>query len=142
MIQEFLMNKLKPLLPDLEWTVDYKTADDNTGTVYYEGGGQPDQYDVPTRYPRYMVYLSSSDWDYAQYAAQVVFDSLHKFQNQIVTVNFYKNGNVVASKSYRVFLITAASDPLPLGVENDVMDYSVNFDVTLTEIKEENNYGT
>ncbi|OAK70095.1 hypothetical protein [Lederbergia galactosidilytica] len=137
MIQEFLMNRLQPLLPDLEWTVDYKTADDNTGTVYYEGGGQPDQYDVPTRYPRYMVYLSSSDWDYVQYAAQVVFDSLHKLQNQIVKVDFYSKGNVVASKSYRVFLIIAASDPNPLGVDNDVMDYSVNFDVTLTEIKEE-----
>lgn len=137
MIQDFLMNKLKPLLPDLEWSVDYrfKKPGKSTGTVYYEGGGQPGQYDVPTRYPRYMVYISSSDWDYAQYAAQVVFDSLHKLKNETVEVEFYKDGNVVATKSYRVFFIAAASDPLPLGVESDVMDYSVNFDVTLVEIK-------
>lgn len=137
MIQEFLMNKLKPLLSDLEWTVDYKTADDNTGTVYYEGGGKPGEYDVPIRYPRYMVYISSSDWDYAEYAAQAVYDRLHKLANESVIVEFKKDGNVVATKSYRVFLMTATSEPLPLGVENDVMDYSVNFDVTLTEIKEE-----
>lgn len=131
------MKKLQLILPDLEWTVDYKTANDNTGTVYYEGGGKPGEYDVPTRYPRYMVYISSSDWDYAEYAAQAVFDALHKLENEYVTVEFEKDGNVVATKSYRVFLVKAASEPIPLGVENDVMDYSVNFDVTLVENKEE-----
>ncbi|WP_342512794.1 hypothetical protein MKY34_19635 [Sporosarcina sp. FSL K6-1522] len=134
MIQSFLKEKLKKLLPDLTWTVDYKTANDNTGTVYYEGGGKPAEYDVSTRYPRYMVLLSSSDWEYAEHAAQVVFDSLHKIMHETVQVDFFKNGDVVATKRYRVFLITAASEPLPLGVENDVMDYSVNFDVTLMEI--------
>lgn len=137
MIQYHLMQKLKLILPDLEWTVDYKTASDNTGTVYYEGGGSPEIYDVPIRYPRYMVYISSSDWDKAEYAAQAVYDALHKLTNESVTVEFEKDGNVVATKSYRVFLIKAASEPLPIGVENNVMDYSVNFDVTLVENKEE-----
>ncbi|WP_339233811.1 minor capsid protein [Oceanobacillus sp. FSL W7-1281] len=137
MIQYHLMKKLQPILPDLEWTFDYKTANDNTGTVYYEGGGTPEKYDVPIRYPRYMVYISSSDWDYAEYAAQAVYDALHKLTNESVTVEFKKDGNVVATKSYRVFLIKAASEPLPIGVEHDVMDYSVNFDVTLVENKEE-----
>lgn len=137
MIQDFLMNKLKPLLPDFEWTVDYvfKKPGKSTGTVYYEGGGQPSLYDVLMRYPRYMVYISSSDWDYAQHAAQTVFDLLHNIAGQTVEVDFYKDENVVARKSYHVFSITAASDPLPLGVENGAMDYSINFDVTLVEIK-------
>ncbi|MFD1066690.1 hypothetical protein [Oceanobacillus locisalsi] len=137
MIQYHLMKKLQLILPDLEWTVDYKTANDNTGTVYYEGGGSPGIYDVPIRHPRYMVYVSSSDWGYAEYAAQTVHDTLHKIFNEPVTVEFMKNGNVVATKSYRVFLIKSASEPLPLGVEHDKMDYSVNFDVTLVENKEE-----
>lgn len=135
MIQTFLKDKLQALLPDLTWTASFRTANDNTGTVYYEGGGQPAQYDVPTRYPRYMVYISSSDWKYAEYAAETVFQTLHKFKNEIVEVKFYKGGNVVATKSYRVFLITAAGDPIDLGVTNDVRDFSINFDVTLTEIK-------
>ncbi|CEI81306.1 hypothetical protein BN997_01124 [Oceanobacillus oncorhynchi] len=137
MIQYHLMQKLQPILPDLEWTVDYKTADDNTGTVYYEGGGSPGEYDVPTRFPRYMVYISSSDWGYAEYAAQVVHDALHKLTNESVIVEFFKDGNVVATKSYRVFFIKAASEPIPLGVANDKMDFSVNFDVNLVENKEE-----
>lgn len=137
MIQYHLMQKLQPILPDLEWSVDYYTEKDNTGVVYYEGGGSPGIYDVPIRHPRYMVYISSSDWDYAKYAAQVVYDALHKLTNETVTVEFEKDGNVVETKSYRVFLIKAASEPLPIGVENNVMDYSVNFDVTLVENKEE-----
>lgn len=137
MIQFHLMQKLQPILPDLEWTVDYKTADDHTGTVYYEGGGSPGEFDVPIRHPRYMVYISSSDWGYAEYAAQAVHDTLHKTFNEPVTVEFFKDRNVVATKSYRVFLIESASEPLPLGVENEKMDYSVNFDVTLVENKEE-----
>ncbi len=137
MIQYHLMKKLQLILPDLEWTVDYKTADDNTGTVYYEGGGTPEIYDVPIRYPRYMVYIASSDWGKAEYAAQAVYDALHKLTNESVTVEFMKDGNVVTTKSYRVFLVKAASEPQRIGVDNGVMDYSVNFDVTLVENKEE-----
>lgn len=136
MIQVFLKDRLAALLPDLMWTASFRTADDNTGTVYYEGGGQPDQYDVVKRYPHYMIFLSSSDWKYAEYAAETVYDELHKLENEIVEVKFYKGGNVVAVKSYRVFLITAAGEPVDLGVTNNVRDFSINFDVTLLEIKE------
>ncbi|MDQ0427676.1 hypothetical protein QOZ98_000501 [Planomicrobium stackebrandtii] len=135
MIQTFLKDKLDELLPDLMWTASYRPTNDNVGTVYYEGGGKPAQYDVPTRYPRYMVYVSSSDWKYAEYAAEAVYEALHKLENEMVEVSFYKDGNVVATKSYRVFLITAAGEPIDLGVSNDVRDFSINFDVTLTEIK-------
>lgn len=136
MIQVFLKDKLAALLPDLMWTASFRTVDDNAGTVYYEGGGQPAQYDVPIRYPRYMVFLSSSDWKYAEYAAETVYEALHKLENEIVEVKFYKDGNVVAGKSYRVFLITAAGEPVDLGVTNEVRDFSINFDVTLLETKE------
>lgn len=137
MIQEYLMNELKTIIPDLTWSVDYYYAEDDTGTVYSTASGQPDRYDTKYRYPGYQVWIRSSDWDYAKLAAEQVFSALHKKSNLIVDVNYEKDGEVVETKRYLVLLILAASDPLRIGDNDGVMECSVNFDVTLTEIKEE-----
>lgn len=137
MIQEHLMNELKTIIPELTWSVDYYYAEDNTGTVYSTASGQPDRYDTKYRYPGYQVWIRSSDWDYAKLAAEQTFNALHKKFNLIVEVNYEKDGEVVETKRYLVLLILAASDPLRIGDNDGIMEYSVNFDVTLTEIKEE-----
>lgn len=137
MIQEYLMNELKTVVPHLTWSVDYYYAKDNTGTVYVSSGKQPDLYDMEYRYPSYQIWTRSSDWDYAKYAAEAAFNAFHKKSNLIVSVDYEKDREVVETKRYLVLLILAASDPLRIGVNNKVMEYSVNFDVTLTELKEE-----
>ena len=143
MIQSYLKEKLADQLPQLTWTVDYRTKNDHTGTVYYEGGGQPGQYDVKVRYPRYMVYISSSDWEFAEYAAQAAFDAIHRTAYEDVQVDFYKDEQVIDTKNYYINFIAAASEPNPIGVENGIMDYSINFEVILVEHeKEEINHGT
>ncbi|MFD1350146.1 minor capsid protein [Oceanobacillus caeni] len=137
MIQEYLMNELKRVIPGLTWSVDYYYAEDHTGTVYSEASGQPDRYDTGYRYPGYQVWIRSSDWDYAKLAAEQTFNALHKKSNFRVTVDYEKDGEVVETKHYLVLLIFATSDPLRIGDNEGIMEYSVNFDVTLTDLKEE-----
>lgn len=122
MIQDELMHMLKNEINELEWTVDYYTSNDNTGTVFVSSGSQPDMYDTEYRYPSYQVYIRTSDWDLAKQLAEKVFQLLHKKHN-------FKAGD------YYVYLITAATEPIRVGVIDDVMEYSINFDASL--IREE-----
>ena len=133
MIQRYLMNELKVILPALEWSVDFYTGEDNTGTVYYEGGAPPDLSDMDWRYPAYMIYIRSSDWQLAEQAAQAVYSALHKQQDMQVQIEQYDGENVVGAKAYHVLFIEAMSEPLRIGVDKNIMEYSINFRVTLRE---------
>lgn len=136
MIQDYLREELKVILPELEWTSNYYTGGDNTGTVYYEGGSGSDIYESDLRYPTYMVYIRSSDWYFSERAAQMVHDYFHRKSNFTAVINQYdKDENVVGVKTYHVFFIQDVGEPNPIGVENGIMDYSVNFQVTLKEVK-------
>lgn len=137
MIQGYLKNELESVIPGLVWTEDYYFAEDNTGTVYATGSRQPDRYDTEYRYPGYQVWIRSSDWDYAKLAAEMAFMKLHKKSNFHVSVDYEKDGRVMLTKHYLVLFVMAASDPLRIGDNDGIMEYSVNFDVTLKELKEE-----
>lgn len=138
MIQSYIKKVLSDALPSLEWSVDFKTEKDNTGSVYLEGGSQPGQYEIPYRYPRYMVYISSSDWEFAEFAAMKALELIHKLANKTVKVDYSRDGEVIETKYFYVQMIRASGDVNPLGIENNIMDYSVNFDANLIETKEEN----
>lgn len=133
MIQKSLMNMLREEIPGLVWSADFYALEDDTGTVYSTGGPAPDEYETGVRYPTYQVYIRSSDWGYAKAAANMAFNKLHRKGRFRVTEAFEKDGQVIYEKDYYIYLITAMSDPIRIGVENNIMDYSVNFDVTLKE---------
>ncbi len=134
MIQSFFVLEAKVILPDLEWSQDFYTGEDNTGTVYVESGEPPDTYDARFRFPNYMVLIRSSDWPYAEYAAQEVFDYFHTKHD--FTVNVEKTiKNRAIQKQFKVFFIEALSDPIRLGAQNNIMEYSINFKVTLREVR-------
>lgn len=135
MIQEYLMNELEEVIPGLSWTIDYFTDDDNTGTVYASSSSQPDVYDTNYRYPGYQVFIRSSDWDLAKFAAEMTFMKLHKKSNFTVDVDvdLEEGEEVVEAKQFLVFFIMAASDPLRIGDNDGIMEYSINFDVTMKE---------
>jgi len=137
MIQGYFREVLQSIIPGLAWTEDYYFADDNTGTVYASSSGQPDRYDTEYRYPGYQVWIRSSDWDYAKLAAELTYKQLHKKSNFKVAVDYEKDGQVVLTKHYLVLFVVATSEPLRIGDNNGIMEYSVNFDVTLKELKEE-----
>jgi hypothetical protein len=135
MIQSFFVDEGKTILSDLEWTQDFYTAEDNTGTAYSEGGERPDTYESDFRFPEYMVFIRSSDWNYAEGASQKVFDQFHKRNDFIVFVE-QKMKSLIVQKQYKIYFIEALSEPLRLGVKNNIMEYSINFRVTLKEVKE------
>ncbi|WP_144559555.1 hypothetical protein [Shouchella miscanthi] len=135
MIQAWMREELARALPKLTWTYDQYTAPDNTGTVYSEGGSRPSSSEIVMRYPNYQVWIRSSDWDLAQHAAYKVFDLFHRRgldRNFDISID-----DGIEKKSYRVFLMSAVQDPIQIGLEGDLMQWSINFDVTLLEIKEE-----
>lgn len=134
MIQNYLKNECQVILPDLKWTIDFYSAPDNTGTVYSEGSGSPDVTDVEMHYPEYMIFIRSSDWAYAEYAARQVFACFHKLNNKDITVSKMVNGQTV-TKNYYLYLLQALSEPLRVGVDqDDLMQWSVNFRATLREV--------
>jgi len=129
MIQGFLKDYLKERIPGIAWSQDYRTQSDDIATVYSSGGFPQGRYEGQVRRPTYQIYISSSDWDKAMDVAYAVYNQLHNKTNfEAITED---------GSRFFVYLITAASEPLRIGVENNVMDYSVNFDVELKEIKEE-----
>ncbi|UAK17556.1 minor capsid protein [Sporolactobacillus terrae] len=133
MIQSFLMHEIKPLITGLTWTIDNYSAADNTGTVYSESGGAPDLYDPNFHQPEYMVFIRSSDWAFAEYAARQVFDHLHKMQDRQITISKTIKGQTITN-NYYLYLLQALSEPLRVGVDDaGLMQWSINFRATLRE---------
>lgn len=135
MIQEYIKDELQKELPMLEWTIDYFTGDDNTGTVYQSGGLTPDIYDTEIRRPTYQIWLRSSDYDKVRGYADKVFNKLHKKGNFYMYVDYGTDIKTHYAKRYEVFFIEAVNEPLLVGVNNGIMEYSLNFMVTLTELE-------
>jgi hypothetical protein len=125
MIQSFFKDEIKAAVPELEWTIDFYTSEDNTGTVYSESGTAPDLYESGMRYPEYMVFIRSSNWTLARKAANKVFKQLHRKMNVQASVD---------GSQFQVFFIEALGEPIRLGAQDDVMEYSINFKVTLREV--------
>lgn len=128
MIQEYLMNQAKQLQPDLKWTVDYYTAEDNTGTVYYEGGSLSNvNNETDMSYPEYMVFIRCSDYSKSEVVAHKMYKLFHKKKvDELIYVP-------ELDTSYRVYFMQAMSTPNRIGVSGDVMEYSVNLLITLRE---------
>jgi hypothetical protein len=136
MIQRYLADVLREKFPDLTWTFSFYSNSDNTGTVYYEGGGKPSSYEDEMRYPRYMIWLRSSAWSYVESLGSQIQDELHRKGDFDVTVPIFNaQEEQIGEERYHVYLIEAAGDPNRIGVRDNVMEYSLNFDVTLTKIK-------
>ncbi|MGE7650482.1 phage tail terminator protein [Peribacillus frigoritolerans] len=125
MIHRYLKNEAKIAIPELVWSVNFHNGKLNTGTVYSEGGGTPDTYDFEWRYPEYMIFIRSSDWDKAELFAEVVHNLFHKKLNFRVTEQ---------GRTFYVQSLFALSEPIRLGVsEDNKMEYSINIRATLRE---------
>lgn len=135
MIESKLVEILREEIPDLSWSESFRTEDDNTGTVYDEGGPRPSLYEERMLYPQYMIYIRSSNFGKAKNAAHEVFNTLHQMANVIMEVPIYDdNDAIVGTELFQVFLIEALSTPLRIGVKDNVMEYSVNIQATLRKL--------
>jgi hypothetical protein len=125
MIQSYLKDLAQSAVPELEWSIDFYTGQDNTGTVYSESGLPPDTYDPGLRYPEYMVFIRSSDWTFARKAVNKIFKQMHGVSSERVTAD---------EIPYQVLFVEALSEPLRLGAQDRIMEYSINFQATIREV--------
>lgn len=143
MIQYWLKDRLAEVLPDLLLTADYQPDSKTYATVFYEGGGEPGRYDLKYQTLRYMVWVESDDWGFAEYVARKVFLALHEYpERPVIEVDYLDKDNVLLLREYvMLHSLSAAGEVNPLGVLEGKRRYSVNFDATITLKKEESPNG-
>lgn len=128
MVEGFLRERLSQAFPQLVWSENNFEAPDNTGTVYVEAGGAPSTYEDGLRFPNYMVWVRSSDYDLAQTVAAGSIDVLNKI-HQVHYIDY-------AGLEYDIVFIEALSDANRIGKDDSgVMEWSTNFKVTLRRRK-------
>lgn len=127
MIQRAIKKILMDKVPDLEWTVDYHTAQSEFGVVYYDGGYSPDRSDMKSHLMNYQVEIRSKDFDKTVNRAFDSYNAIHGITNQIMKVPIYEDGSLIRTDKHFTQYIYAESPPIRVGVINDNMIYTINF---------------
>lgn len=127
MIQRAIKKILMDKVPDLEWTVDYHTAQSEFGVVYYDGGYPPDRSDMKSHLMNYQVEIRSKDFDKTVNRAFDSYNAIHGITNQIMKVPIYEDGSLIRTDKHVTQYIYAESPPIRVGVINDNMIYTINF---------------
>lgn len=133
MIQYWIKDKITALLPELTVTVDYEANENSYATVFYEGGTAPGRFDIKTQTMRYMVWIESDDWGFAEYVAHMIYKELNEYDVQeVIAVEFIdKNGTVLFTEDVHLLKITANGEVNPLGILEGKRRFSINFDAAL-----------
>ncbi len=127
MIQCAIKKILKDRIPDLEWTVDYRTAQSEFGVVYYEGGYPPDRSDMKSHLMNYQVEIRSRSFDKAANRAFDTYKAIHGIENRVMEVPILEDGRLIRTDKHFIQYIYAESPPIRVGVESDNMIYTINF---------------
>lgn len=118
MIQRYIKDKLKDAIHELEWTIDYKSSNDNYGAVYYDSGGRPETNDTQARHMNYQIVIQHQDYEMAERLAYHAYDLIHGTIG-VQTKHF--------DKPIFIQYIYADSDIIRVGVVDDKMIYTLNF---------------
>lgn len=124
MIQKWIKEQLKKSIPGLEWTYDYKTAQDHTGVVYAESPGTPSNDDLVMMYPTYSVEIESSALDQAELNAWKVYDLMNKRRTEQANIN---------GILFDIIFIQSIP-PIPLGIREKKITYVVNLQATVRKV--------
>lgn len=127
MIQRAIKKILQDRIPDLEWTVDYRTAQSDFGVVYYEGGYPPDRSDMKSHLMNYQIEIRSQSFDKAANRAFDTYKAIHGIENRVMEVPILEDGRLIRIDKHFIQYIYAESPPIRVGVENDIMIYTINF---------------
>jgi hypothetical protein len=120
MIQKWIKDELAKVIPNLEWTMDFKTGQDHTGTVYMESPGTPGSGDLDLQFPNYSVEIETSDRKNAELWAWKVFDAMNKRIQSQADIN----GIMID------IVFIQAIPPLPVGIEGKKITYAINLQTT------------
>lgn len=128
MIEGFIREQLEQAYPELTWTEQTYEADDHTGTVYSESGERPDTYESGLRFPYYMVWVRSSNFDLAQRVSEGSIDILNKTHRKTYT-NYFGD-------TYEIIFIEANGEANRIGRNEGKMEWSSNFKATIRRVME------
>lgn len=123
MIQKWIKNRLALVVPQLEWTVDFKTGQDHTGVVYVESPGTPDDYDARLQYPTYQIEVETSDRANIESWVWAIHQAMDRTMNQKAVI---KPGEI----EFDILYITAVP-PIPVGFEGKKQIYTINLQTTV-----------
>lgn len=127
MIQKWIKNQLEIVIPNLEWTMDFKTGSDHTGVVYNETPGNPTKDDFEILFPTYSVEIESSDMQNAEVYAWKVYDALNKRRQEHAVI-------MPGELEFEIIFIQPIP-PILMGIENKKLSYSINLQTTVRKIK-------
>lgn len=127
MIQRAIKKILQDRISDLEWTVDYRTAQSEFGVVYYEGGYPPDRSDMKSHLMNYQVEIRSQSFDKVANSAFDTYKAIHGIENRVMEVPILEDGRLIRTDKHFIQYIYAESPPIRVGVESDNMIYTINF---------------
>lgn len=127
MIQRAIKKILQDRIPDLEWTVDYRTAQSDFGVVYYEGGYPPDRSDMKSHLMNYQIEIRSQSFDKSANRAFDTYKAIHGIENRLMEVPILEDGRLIRTDKHFIQYIYAESPPIRVGVESDNMIYTINF---------------
>lgn len=127
MIQRAIKKILQDRIPDLEWTVDYRTDQSEFGVVYYDGGYRPDRSDMKSHLMNYQVEIRSQSFDKAANRAFDTYKVIHGIENRVMEVPILEDGRLIRTDKHFIQYIYAESPPIRVGVESDNMIYTINF---------------
>lgn len=127
MIQRAIKQILQDRIPDLEWTVDHRTAQSEFGVVYYEGGYPPDRSDMKSHLMNYQIEIRSQSFDKTANRAFDTYKAIHGIENRVMEVPILEDGRLIRTDKHFIQYIYAESPPIRVGVESDNMIYTINF---------------
>ena len=128
MIEVEIKNSLEDRVDGLTWSANYRTAQDDYGVVYYEGGDSINQNDESgTERLLFQVEVCSSNFDKSKYKAHEVYKLLHRSGN----IKFESSYENITVRSY-LHSILAETPPIRVGVIDDKMIYTINFVAIVT----------
>jgi hypothetical protein len=130
MIEGFLRERLQAAYPQLTWSENNYEDQDNTGTVYAEGGGAPSRYEDGFRFPNYMVWVRSSDFSLAERASKGSVELLNKLNNEGKPFEYTDYEGI----KYNVYFVEATGEANRVGRDEGVMEWSSNFRATIRRI--------
>ena len=123
MVEGYLRTIMEQAHPELIWSETGYESEDHTGTIYAEASEPPSKYEDDLRFPYYMIWVRSSNYDLAEQVSINTITLLNK-RNQIT----YKNHR---GEEYFIYFIESTSDAVRVGKTGDVVEWSSNFKVTL-----------
>lgn len=116
---------------DMTFSINSSNIKDNIVSIYSTGGSPPSTYEGRLGTPRYQIVVKSSDFDLAKEKAYDIIELLHGLQSLVMSVELKTK-----SIPIKVMQIRALHEPALLGVnEDDIMEYSINFETQLIPLK-------